>query len=70
MGTSFPGDVKYFAKLVEPDKEFRERMLKVAEKQLIETGHNDEEYKNELYRNMEELADSKKDSGLLRYMLG
>ena len=70
MGTSFPGDVRYFAKLVEPDKEFRERMLKVAEKQLIETGHNDEEYKNELYRHIEELADSKKDSGLLRYMLG
>lgn len=69
-GSSFTGDAKYFAKLVEPDKEFRERMLKVAEKQLIETGHNDEEYINELYRSMEELADSKKDSGMLRYILG
>ena len=57
-------------KFAEPDGVLRDRMLEVAKKQLIETGHDSEEYKNEIYSLAEQLADEKSTSGMLRHMLG
>ena len=57
-------------KLAEPDGVLRERIEKKKKKQLIETGHDSEEYKNEIYSLAEQLADEKSTSGMLRHMLG
>ncbi len=68
--SSVQNDSEYIMSFAEPNSVLRDRMLEVAQKQLIETGHDGEEYKNELYSRMAELADSKKDFGQLRYMIG
>ena len=57
-------------KLAEPAGVLRERLLQCPKQQLIETGHDSEEYKNEIYSLAEQLADEKSTSGMLRHMLG
>lgn len=69
-GSSAQNDAEYVMKFAEPDGVLRGRMLEVAKKQLIETGHDSEEYKNEIYSLAEQLADEKSTSGMLRHMLG